>query len=262
MGELSRTGALVEELRREIAAHGDAERAIGQQRYLKSAMPCLGVRLPVLRRVTRQVLVRHRLAERTDWLALVQELWDGATHREERYAAIAVLRLPHYRLWATDPSLLPLLRHLVMTGAWWDLVDELAAHCVGGILRAHPVQVTPVIRAWAGEEDLWVRRTAILSQLTFKGHTDVVLLADAIEQSLGDPDFFARKAIGWALRAYAATDAHWVRDFVKHHADRLSRLSVREALKHLGDEADEASMGPDELTVSPPESSERPPGSD
>ena len=63
--------------------------------------------------------------------------------------------------------------------------------------------------------------------------TDLDLLSQVIEANLDDRDFFLRKAIGWALRQHARTDPDWVRAFVAAHADRMSRLSSREALKHL-----------------------------
>jgi 3-methyladenine DNA glycosylase AlkD len=66
-----------------------------------------------------------------------------------------------------------------------------------------------------------------------KDRTDLPLLATAVEANLDDRDFFLRKAIGWALRQYARTDPDWVRAFVAAHDDRISRLSSREALKHL-----------------------------
>ncbi len=49
----------------------------------------------------------------------------------------------------------------------------------------------------------------------------------------GDPDFFVRKAIGWALRQYAYADAPAVRSFLEAEQRRLSPLSLREAGKHL-----------------------------
>lgn len=94
--------------------------------------------------------------------------------------------------------------------------------------------MTGVIRAWALDEDLWLRRAAIICELGFREETDLDLLSYAIAGSLDDGDFFARKAIGWALRDYAGTDAEWVRRFVDRHRGRLSPLSVREALKRLG----------------------------
>jgi 3-methyladenine DNA glycosylase AlkD len=54
-----------------------------------------------------------------------------------------------------------------------------------------------------------------------------------IEANLNDPEFFIRKAIGWALRQYARTDPAWVQSFVQRHWDELSPLSRKEALRNL-----------------------------
>jgi 3-methyladenine DNA glycosylase AlkD len=223
-------------IRTALAAAGDPDRAARQQAYMKSAMPYRGLSAPELRILLGPILLEHRVATRTAWEDAVRELWDGATHREEWYAAIALLRHRHYRAWV-DPDLLPLLRHLVETGAWWDVVDEVAAHLVGGVLATHRPVVTPVVRAWGSEDHLWVRRTAILAQLRHRTATDTVLLADVLGANLeGTPygkEFFVRKAVGWALRAYGDTDPAWVLAYVSQHEDRLSGLSRREALKHL-----------------------------
>ena len=80
---------------------------------------------------------------------------------------------------------------------------------------------------------MWKRRAAILCQIRRKRETDLALLYDCIEPSVGDPQFFMRKAIGWALRAYAWTDPKEVKRYVKAKRDTLSPLSVREALKNL-----------------------------
>ena len=122
---------------------------------------------------------------------------------------------------------------LIVTGAWWDYVDEIAARRVGPILRAAPERVAPVMRAWATDGDLWRRRTAILCQLGAHQAVDRDLLEDCLEPNFSDREFFIRKAIGWALRDFARQDPDWVRGFVDQHADRLSPLSYREATKHL-----------------------------
>ena len=73
---------------------------------------------------------------------------------------------------------------------------------------------------------------SIAIQKVFTAHkTDTTLLAKYIENCALEEDFFIRKAIGWALRAYAYTDAKWVKEFIKTHP-HLSNLSKREALKH------------------------------
>ena len=224
---------LADALRAAFTARADPVRASGQQRYMKSAMPYHGLTMPEVRRVVRTTVAAHPLPDRASWLATVGMIWDDATHREQRYAAIGVLRHRCYRAWRTpDDALLALLRHLVTTGAWWDLVDELS-HVAGELLASDPETMTPVLRGWSREPDLWLRRIAIISQLGAKRSTDVALLTYAIEGSIDDPDFFARKAIGWALREYSKTDETWVRDYVATNANRLSPLSQREALKWL-----------------------------
>ena len=86
---------------------------------------------------------------------------------------------------------------------------------------------------WTADDDLWIRRSSIISQLKQREATDLELLTIAIESNIEDTEFFIRKAIGWALREYGKTDADWVRAFVAAHPE-LSGLSRREALKHLG----------------------------
>ena len=217
-----------------LSALGDPDRAAQQQRYMKSTMPFHGVGNPQRRAALRPVWAAHPLSGTDDWRGAIAELWDTAERREERYAATDLLRLPRYRVWASqpDPAMLALLRHLITTGAWWDHVDELASRPLGDLLRGHPDVVTPVLRGWAHEDDLWLRRSAIIAQLFSRHATDLELLSEAIEASITDRDFFARKAIGWALRQHARTDEAWVRAFVATHPD-LSPLSRREALLHL-----------------------------
>jgi 3-methyladenine DNA glycosylase AlkD len=225
--------ALVHDLRAGLAAAADPAAAPAMQAYMKSDLPYYGVKSAACRAVFSDAIAAHPLPDRSAWLAAVRRLWDEASHREELYAALAVLRDRRYTQ-HHDPEVLPLYRHLLVTGAWWDVVDDTAAHLVGPLLLAHPREVGPVLRAWAVDEDRWLRRTSVIAQLLAKDRTDLDLLTTAIDANLDDNDFFLRKAIGWALRQYARTDPDWVRAFVAERGDRLSPLSRREALKHVG----------------------------
>lgn len=223
--------ALVEAVRAGLRDLADPDRAPAMQRYMKSELPYHGVKMPEVRRLTRSVYAEHVLSHRDSWTATVRALYDEAAFREERYAALMLLSSRRYRDWLTADTL-PLVEHLVVTGAWWDLVDDLA-HDVGAILLVDRARAEPVVRGWIDSPDLWLRRAAILCQLGLKDRTDVGLLADAITPAMGEREFFLRKGIGWALREYARTDPEWVRRFVAAHETELSPLSRREALKHL-----------------------------
>lgn len=202
------------------------------QAYMKSEMPYVGVQTPALRALCREVFATHPLDTQARWLDTVLALWRRAQYREERYAAINLVGFRIYRDFRNLKAL-PTYEEMVVYGAWWDYVDAIAVRLVGGLLSSYPREMTLRMRAWARGSDLWKRRTAILCQLSFKDATDVDLLHACIEHSIGDREFFLRKAIGWALREHAKTDPDGVADYVVANAHRMSALSKREALRNL-----------------------------
>ena len=123
---------------------------------------------------------------------------------------------------------------LICEGAWWDIVDEVATRRLGPLLLKEREALTPMFETWATDPNRWRRRASVLVQLKHKGETDLQLLTHAIVANLDAPDFFLRKAIGWALRELSKTNPRWVKEFIATHQERLSPLSRREAQKYLG----------------------------
>ncbi|MFI6102421.1 DNA alkylation repair protein [Lentzea sp. NPDC051213] len=208
-----------------LRAAADPVKAPEMQAYMKSDMPFLGVQKPA-----RVALVRSlpRIDDRDEWLDVVRTLWREATYREERYVALTLSGDRRFQ----SVALMPLFDEMIVTGAWWDYVDEVAARRVGPLLRSDPDVIRPLMLKWSTDADLWRRRTSIICQLGFKAATDVDLLTACIDANVDDRDFFLRKGIGWALREFAKTEPGWVRAFVEARPG-LSPLSRREALKHL-----------------------------
>jgi len=224
---------LGEQVLEALRAAAQPERAAGMQAYMKSAMPYLGVQAVPLQTVCKALFADLRYAANAEWQADVLGLWRGAQYREERYAAIALTGIRAARDFQRMAAL-GLYEEMIVTGAWWDFVDTIAGQRLFDILVAEPEPMTAAMLDWAGGDDMWKRRSAILCQLRAKGGTDVALLEACIAPSIDSKQFFLRKAIGWALRQYARTDADWVADYVARHEGRLSALSKREALKHIG----------------------------
>ena len=222
---------LVTAIRQALADNNNPEKAAGMRAYMKSAMPYRGVQTPIRRKLVRAALRAHPLASRDDWLAAVLDLWRNAAYREERYAAQDVSGAPQFRAFRTLEAL-PLYEEMVVNGAWWDLVDDVATHKLRELVDHYPEEMAAHMRAWSRDADLWKRRSSIICQVKRKEATDLALLFDCIEPNMTDPDFFIRKAIGWALRDLAWTDLQTVEDYVSQNANRLSALSKREALKN------------------------------
>jgi 3-methyladenine DNA glycosylase AlkD len=221
---------IVKEVRLALAEAADPSRAAAMQTYMKSTMPFLGVSAVPRRAALRRVFAEHRLETAPEWRKAVLAIWREAEFREERYAAIELTAHRFYRPWQTLYTV-PMYEEMIVTGAWWDLVDEIAVHRIGTLLRLFPETMRSLMVEWAHDADLWKRRTAILSQNSFKERTDLGLLYACIAPSLSDTDFFARKAIGWALREYAKINPDEVVRYVNHQG--ISGLSRREALKNV-----------------------------
>ena len=224
---------LLHRVRVALCDAADPSKAPAMQAYMKSAMPFHGVSTPMLRKICRTVFADVSLENSIQWQTHVLALWRGARFREERYAALELAGHARAEQFQTF-SAMPIYEEMIVTGAWWDYVDDIASHRVGPILRLEPARMRRKMLVWSRSDDLWKRRTAILCQLGFKADTDSRLLYSCIEPSLGSSEFFLQKAIGWALRQYARTSAVEVRRYVRTHCELLSDLSRREALKHLG----------------------------
>jgi len=219
-------------LRAALVAAADPTKAPAMQAYMKSTMPYHGASLPVVRGVCKRFFPQLALPSAGEWRSLVLTFWREATHREERYAAIHLAGDRRADAFQTLDAL-PLYEEMIVTGAWWDYVDEIAANQVGPMLRRYPEPMRATMLEWSRSDDLWKRRTSIICQLTFKADTDLGLLYACIEPSLASREFFLRKAIGWALRQYARIDPAEVARYVAAHEAQLSGLSKREALKHV-----------------------------
>jgi 3-methyladenine DNA glycosylase AlkD len=215
---------VIEALRSELVARANPEKAPDMQAYMKSEMPFLGVQKPARTEIARTVFAAHPLEGFDAWRDTVLRLWREATYREERYLAIALARDRRYAGYRTMAAL-PLYEELIVTGAWWDLVDEVAIRLVGEL------DVAYFLREWAVDEDMWKRRTAIIAQIARRAETNAALLFDCIEPNRADREFFIRKAIGWALREYSKVDPDGVERYCATH--ELSPLSRREALRRL-----------------------------
>ncbi|WP_255769534.1 DNA alkylation repair protein [Pseudarthrobacter sulfonivorans] len=220
---------LITAIRTMLMERADPVRAAGAQAYMKSSVLSLGVRVPEVRRCVVAAAAAFPFESPKQLRASVLVLWREAQWREEKYAAIDLTGL---RLAAKDPLTLPVYEEIIRTGAWWDFVDGVSQRICALLLAQRPL-MTPVLLRWSTDDDFWIRRAAITSQLKAKSETDTGLLRTVLEANLADPELFIRKAIGWALREFAKTNPAWVRDFVSEHAAQLSPLSRKEALRHL-----------------------------
>ncbi len=203
-------------------------RADAMSSYMRGKFAFLGIPAPQQRLLSRQVVATLPRPTELDLRDIALLCWERP-EREYQYFACGYLRR-YVRL--CSAGFLTTAADLITTSSWWDTVDPLSSHVVGGLVAQHARLIAEMDR-WALHTDTWLIRGALLHQLHYREATDAERLFRYCTEQAAHRDFFVRKAIGWALREYAKTDPGAVRRYVGAHRGQLSALSVREALKHL-----------------------------
>jgi len=193
--------------------------------YMRNQFPFLGIQAGQRREVYKLYLAKAKKEKIIDF-DFVEKCF-AKEEREFHYAAVDYLSAIKELL---KPSDLPKLKRLILMHSWWDTVDSMVK-VVGSIVFRHP-EMKALMLEWSVDDNIWLRRVAILHQ-GFKDKTDTVLLAAIIENNLNQKEFFIKKAIGWSLREYSKTNPEWVRGFIQAHKNNMANLSIREGSKYI-----------------------------
>jgi 3-methyladenine DNA glycosylase AlkD len=203
------------------------EHAGPMKKYMKDHFSFLGIKSPRRTELEKLFFKESGILKEPINRNFVLNLWERE-EREYQYAALSYILKSLKKLEKED---LGLIEQLITTKSWWDTVDILASHAVGVVASSIPEVIEETINGWAVDENLWLRRTAILFQLKYKQETNEEQLYQYILKNADSREFFIQKAIGWALREYSKTNADSVKQFIGTH--QLAALSVREGSKYL-----------------------------
>ena len=212
------------EIANALIPHIDAARAPAMRAYMREQFDYLGIGTPQRRLAAKPVLRTLAGGGSAKLLAHCWALWE-LPEREYQYVALDLLAM-HWKGFGIEhiPQLIEFARHK----SWWDTVDALAS-VIGKVLRHSHDHMDVALK----DENMWVRRIALLHQLGWRGKVDEQRLFEYALALAHEKEFFIQKAIGWALRDYARHNPQAIRDFTSGGKDRLSALSYREANKHL-----------------------------
>ena len=194
---------------------------------MRNLFPFYGIKKPKRVLIEKECFALYPVTHEQELFELLKELWNQP---EREYQMTACnLAYQYKNLWT--PSFLFTLEELIRTKSWWDSVDTLASKMVGTLLLMYPT-LQKQMDDWIADSDFWIRRSALIHQLSYKEATDEKRLFKHCTRTMEEKEFFIRKAIGWALRQYARTNPQAVRTFLAQHKSSLSPLSYREAGKY------------------------------
>jgi 3-methyladenine DNA glycosylase AlkD len=207
--------------------NADAENAAGMKTYMLNKFEFFGIKTPVRDEIVKSYLKEHSLKQFSELDQVIKELWE-MPERELQYFAIDIF-VSHKKLWSQ--SSIKMIEHCIIQKSWWDTVDSIASDWLGVYFNLFSEQTILITSQWNRSNNIWLQRSSILFQKSYKKNTDTTLLSSYILHLKDSKEFFIRKAIGWALREYSKTNSDWVISFVANN--KLSPLSEKEALKRI-----------------------------
>ena len=200
--------------------------AVSMERYMQDKFRFLGVRGATRTEIYKKYFPEARKSKAIDW-DFIENCWNKE-EREFQYVVVYYLKAMQRFFKREDISR---LKYLIVTKSWWDTVDLLAKVVGSLVIRIEGYE--QIMLEWSKDSNIWLKRVAILYQLSLKDKVDKQILDKILVNNLGDNEFFINKAIGWALRDYSKFNPEWVREFIKKNKANMANLSIREASKYI-----------------------------
>jgi len=225
----ARASTRAADVQNELRALADPSQATHLARFFKTGPGeygegdrFLGIRVPEQRKIAK----KHRDLPLDDVAVLVR-----SEYHEERLTGLLILTYRYPK--STPEQKEALFNFYVAHIPWinnWDLVDVTAPNIVGAWLTGRPRRQ---LYEWAGSENLWERRIAILSTLHFIRQDDFEDTMQLAEILLNDTHDLIHKAVGWMLREAGKRNQDVLISFLEEHSHRMPRTMLRYAIERL-----------------------------
>ena len=216
----------------ELEAHfrkeSNRELAVPMENYMKNIFSFLGIKTEKRRAIFKSIYEQNKAEIKSNFRTIAWELFQ-MKEREFHQVAIDLLVKEYKKNFVIED--IKLIEKLIITNSWWDSVDTIAKYLLGGYLQQFPLETLKVIERFSNSKNMWLNRSAILFQLSYKEKTNFEILISECEKHKHSNEFFIQKAIGWALRDYSRFNPTGVKAYV--NSTNLKPLSSREALRLL-----------------------------
>jgi len=232
--------AMVEEVRRELAARGSEENRNGAMRFFKEEIRSHGVKSPEVTALAKRYLPALRKLPKAEVFALCEELWSSGYLEESGVACLWA----HAQRRRFEPADFAVFEGWIQNYVSnWAACDTLCNHTVGDFIQAFP-QYLPELERFARSPNRWMRRAAAVSLIVPARRglflVQVLALADIL---LMDTDDLVRKGYGWMLKAASQAYEQEVFQYVCDRRDRMPRTALRYAIENMPPELKAVAMG-------------------
>jgi 3-methyladenine DNA glycosylase AlkD len=224
---------------------GDPDYLSGMRMTVPGAGKLYGVKVPVLRKVSRELIQRYK-NERSVISKLAEACWHHGS-REHQLVALFLLAGINMRTserWSLGVRFLPQVSN-------WETCDQLCMALLGQALAEDP-QYMDILETWLQDENLWVRRAVLVAPVYIRRAKYAPDVAQDLDrrtlvmaaQLLDDGEKYIQKAVDWTVREvlkrHYSIGLAWMRVQAALDLSKIAKSTLRLASKKLNEEDREA----------------------
>ncbi|MFD7449585.1 DNA alkylation repair protein [Kitasatospora sp. NPDC059827] len=242
------TEAVAGELLASLAARGDADFAVGMQRYFPHEIRALGVGNAAVVALAGDFFREHGDVPAAARLRLAEEVLARADHHEEVLLGFALLHKVA-RTGLGDDFLDRCEGWLERYVSNWAQCDDLCLKLLYPYFLGH-LDRLPRTTRWVGSESPWARRAANVAVVKFVRRKvgkvtyelPVAHVLDNCTRLMHDKDPYVQKGSGWLLKVTAQVHPAEVEAYLRQWRPVMKRDTFRYALEGLDKETRGALM--------------------
>lgn len=210
-------------LKNNLKRKSDADRSQNLSRFFKTGKgeygegdKFLGITVPEIRKITK----KYKELDIEDILKLLE-----SSYHEERMTALIIMTLRYPKEKDTFYNLYINNTKYINN---WDLIDTTCPRIIGDYLLDKP---RDILYEFANSNDLWKKRIAIISTLTFIRNNEYEDTMKISEILLNDSHDLMHKAVGWMLREVGNRSKSTEVKFLNKYYKIMPRTMLRYAIE-------------------------------
>ncbi len=225
-----RVDQIVEAAENRLLALGSPEIAKSMERFFKHEIQALGIKIPQLRRLAKEICPKPAEQSADIVLAACDQLLQSEYHEIRLFGLILLSRCKRI----LGIEVFACAEEWLVGGVnTWALVDEFCGGTLYYKLRAEP-SALQYLQRWNNMKPMWLRRASVVVLVKFARKGEYLDEAYQLANNLADaPEDLIHKASGWLLREAGATDPKRLRNYLVAKGFSMSRTSVRYAIEHF-----------------------------
>lgn len=230
---------VLEELRKELAAHADEEIRRTGRRFFKEPVNLYGIKTAVGTKIAKEFFKQLKGRTKEEIFSLCEELWKSGMMEESFVACNWSYAL---RKEFAEEDFLLFERWIQRYVGNWASCDTLCNHTIGAFIETFP-QYVDRLKEWTASENRWVRRASAVS-LIIPARNGLFLddVFEIAERLLLDADDLVQKGYGWLLKVTCAKHEDAVFSYILSSKDVMPRTALRYAIEKMPPERKKEAM--------------------